>query len=436
MPHLDIATGRKPELSFSARAAALVLWLIIFKPTPVLLLGYFGAKIGDMLIVFTAIAAIVLTIRKLRTPISRYPVTLVILVSLLGLEIQGALYGSTSWLPTTVLDSVQFVNWVNFIILYLFGCTVAPFFGAQLLKKLLPIVIVFSVFSWVLFFNLGNIKSVASLMFELGKSRGIENSASHLGLFRLASTFGNPNYFGLFCAYLAALGVYLSLIAQGNLGKWIAFTTSAVLLTLLSGSRTAAAAFIIAGSCAALFAGFDLAQKKKFSRLLILTAVVTPFAFYFGASFIVSNIEKLERYTDIQNMSESWNARALVWENLSDLNTSAYTILFGVGSHEIHTGNLDSQYVATLYRMGIFGLLCLACLLVWSIYIGGKLRKRSYGTLDNGLGASMQILALVLIVGSTTAQSFSHFQTAAFFLLQLAVVENRVFQRVRAKGIR
>lgn len=408
-------------------SASLVLWLLVFKPTPVLLFGYLGVKFGDILIVLFALIAIVCTPPVFKASVSRNPVALNALLCLLFLEIISALYGSGTDIPTNVLDSFQFVNWINLIIVYFFGTALAPVFIKQYLKMLVIIILTFIVFSWLLFFNFADIKTLTSVAFDYGKSRGIENNRSHLGLFRLASTFNNPNYFGLFCAYLSALGVYLTLIAKGGSWRWCTFTISAALLTLLSGSRTALISLIFAGLCAVFFASLDLTWKKRIFLLYFAAIAAVLLGSSFGIDYISQNFEKLERLNDLENMRTSWYARLLVWNNLSDLNSSIYTMLFGVGSHEDYTGNLDSQYVAAFYRTGLLGLLLVLGLFFWSLSIGGKLRKRSDDFVYRGMGASIQILTIVIAVGSLTAQTFSHFQMATTFILQVAIVEKIYF---------
>ena len=413
----------KQSRRLSRLFAFLTFLLILFKPTPVVVLGYFGAKIGDVFIILCSIAAIVFAAPIGRVLTSRCPIALCALLSLLILEIASALYGLLSDLPTDIFDSVLFLNWFNLIILYFFGISIASRFREELMWKLIMIILMFCAFSWLLFFNIGNIKALSSVIFDYGKSRGIENSASHLGLFRLASTFGNPNYFGLFCAYLAALGIYFSVTRHDKFWSVFIFTVSATLLTLLSGSRTALLSFIIASAGALYFSWVDISRKKKIYALCFLVCVIIPFGSYFGGTYILQNLEKLDRLNDFENMRDSWYARTLVWQNLSDLNTSVYRTLFGIGSHERYTGNLDSQYVATAYRTGLLGFSCFICLFVWAFGVGGRLRTRSENAAEKGIAVSVQILAIVMAVGSITTQNLSHFQMASMFIIQLAMVE-------------
>jgi hypothetical protein len=405
--------------------------LIVFKPSPVANLGYLGAKIGDVTLFLLTICAVLLGAKRGKIIVSKPCVTLIILLCFTFLEIQSAIIGQISEINTSTADTVQFLAWILLLPMCLLGYSFRAQRQEAIWKRVILIVVIFQVFSWILFSNIGGIEGLTSQIYDLGKSRGMENSASHLGLFRLASTFGNPNYFGFICAFSAGFSLYAFLSFAKNRMVFFAIAISSVGLVIVSGSRTSLASLIAVSLFAIIWAVADVKKVVRHVEISML-AIFSVFLLATPKN-LLSLLDDFKRFTDVDNMNASWNARTEVWGNLESLNTSFYTLLFGLGSHEQHTGNLDSLFVSTLYKNGMVGLLLIFILLSWAVYVGYRLSSRPRLTSDVKLGRAIQIFTIVILVTSISAQPLAHFQVASLYILLLSVCEIRM-GNLRVKG--
>jgi hypothetical protein len=203
--------------------------------------------------------------------------------------------------------------------------------------------------SILILFNFWGVKEVLGSLYELDKSRSV--SVDNTGnLFRLSSTFTNPNYFGLFICALSS--IFVSLYFRTFNLKNLLGVLVCLSLVLVSGSRTALISFIFV----VLFIGAF--QILKYSRrepklIISLTVVILILAFTLPI-FIEKVMASLGRYTDLENMANSMNARFNAWDIA--LRWIYDYPLLGIGSNKVNMTSVDNNYIYLLYKNGLVGL--------------------------------------------------------------------------------
>ena len=370
------------------------LIFILFKPTPTLLLGpAIGMKIPDVIFIVLSVIFLYLYRHHFKS-IPLLPIVFLFLMVEILSQFKGTIVN-----VVLINDLVELIRPIEFILALAVGSTLCEK-GSKLYydKFTILIIILFITFSLLIFFDFMGIKSASTIFYEVGKSRGYSDINTK-NIWRLASTFTNPNYFGLFCCAIAGVLLYrlLSFWLMLDALFFVVFTS----FVILSGSRTGLVSLI----CIFIAIFFvDLVSKgiKTKSRIVsygsifIFSLIALPKIFDVGQKV-------LWRFTNVQNMEESFGARIEAWN--SALITIQSNFIIGVGSNKSMVKSLDNNYLMILYKNGIVGLLIVSFILLLILNLGFKLYNKS--KLEDQYGSAISVLllssVLVIIIGMLTA---------------------------------
>lgn len=370
------------------------LFFILFKPTPTLLLGpAIGMKTPEVIFIILSIVFLYLYGSYLKSiPLFTW------IFSLFIIEIVSQFKGT---LINVVLinDLVELIRPAEFILAIIVGSLLCEKGSRLYYDKLTILIIVsFVIFSIFIFFDFMGFKSVSSVLFEVSKSRG-HSEINTKNIWRLASTFTNPNYFGLFCCAISGVLLYRLL------NFWLALDAILFCIftsfVILSGSRTGLLSLVCIFT-AILFVDLTTKGIKTKVRLLsygsifIFSLIALPKLYEVGQKI-------LWRFTNVENMEESFGARVDAWS--SALVTIESNLIIGVGSNKSVVTSLDNNYLMILYKNGVLGLLIVSFVLLITLNIGFKLYNKS--KLEDHYGSCIAVLllssVLVIIVGMFTA---------------------------------
>ncbi|WP_193278014.1 O-antigen ligase family protein, partial [Vibrio navarrensis] len=203
-------------------------------------------------------------------------------------------------------------------------------------------------------------------LYEVGKSRGYSEE-NIKNIWRLASTFTNPNYFGIFCSVVTSLMFYL-VIREINTRNTTLFLSFFVFV-VISGSRTALISLVLSLSLILVLdlcsKGIKTKQRAFFYSFLFLIII-------FALPKVLSSAsEVLWRFTNVDNMEESFGARLDAWSGA--FRSIEQSILIGVGSNKSEIQSVDSNYVLILYKNGMIGLLMEFGMLIYILFASFKL---------------------------------------------------------------
>ncbi|EHU4934663.1 O-antigen ligase family protein [Vibrio vulnificus] len=380
----------------------LFVLIVLFKPTPTGILGAeIGLKIPDLIFIF--ITSFFLILHKRYVIVDKVAIILfVFIVFDLISQINGVLSGN----DIIINDLVDLIIPIEVVLAYMAG--VAFFrsgYRALFNKKITIIIAAFVFFNYLMFFDLFAFKSLMSNFYEVGKSRGYSEENIR-NIWRLASTFTNPNYFGLFCSLITSLFFYFLTrkIETRSIVLFFVFLSFVV----ISGSRTALISLVFSLSLIlvldVLSKGIKTKQRVVFYSFLFLIVI---FAL---PKVLLSASEFLWRFTNVDNMEESFGARLDAWGGA--FKSIENYILIGVGSNKSELQSVDSNYVLILYKNGILGLFMELSILIYISFVSFDLylKKNASEHPDASVGILGCCSVIILLVSMITSipLSMSH----------------------------
>ncbi len=410
---LDVTTNGRNISSF---------WMIFlfavffFKPTPTGILGpEIGMKIPDVIYTLIFIAFWIRHGHLVKK--GTIPILLLLLFILEALSLfKGVL------LHNIVLgDMIEVIRPLIFLLAFYVGSALVHVSLSEKIKRsFMLILLIFIIFSIILFFDFYGIKNYISNFYEVGKSRGIsgENISN---IWRLSSTFTNPNYFGMVSGVISSFMFYKLI----NSFKFLTIFYLLVFVSfiLISGSRTALAATLVTFVLIVLFDLFSGAIKRK--KSLKIYFVIFLFFVAFLPSLFHTITDVLWRFSNTDNMSESFGARLDMWEIV--FSSIENNPLIGLGSNKSEIKSIDNNYLMILYKNGILGLLLVMGIFIYSFKIVIKLYKAKISSpIVRQQNRDIAILLLssiiIIMIGMLTAVPFymSHISIPFFLLLGYA----------------
>jgi hypothetical protein len=386
------------------------LIIFLFKPTPVNFLGpEIGMKIPDVMFVFIMI--LYLSVHRVIVRLGAITYTIAFLVVF---ELLSQVIGATSH-DIVINDLVELIRWPIFLLALICGYSM----GAKSEKIIfsggvLIVFILFIVFSMVLFFDFSGSKEIIANFYEVGKSRG-HSEINVYNIWRLSSTFTNPNYFSFFCSTMV-IWFFYCFLTIGKLRNAVFFLAFLGML-LLTGSRTGLVSFFVVFTCIIFLDFFTNGLKSSRSKWMygsMLTSLI------FVIPFVVEFLSKLLwRYANTKNIQVNIDARILAWKEV--MGSISENILFGVGSNKSEVSSIDSNYVLLLYKNGLLGLLLVLFLFFLSFRVGYKLyiKSNKVDSYDNRLSVLLLVSTSVMLIGMLTAIPFymTHLSVPFIFIL-------------------
>lgn len=373
----------------------LFVFIVLFKPTPTGILGAeFGLKIPDL--IFIGITSIFLLLHKNYVVVDKVTIILVLFILF---DLISQFNGLISGNDIIINDLVDLIIPIEVVLAYMSGVAFyRSGYRAYFNKKITIILFVFIAFSFLMFFDLFSFKSLASNFYEVGKSRGYSQENVN-NIWRLASTFTNPNYFGIFCSVVTSLLFYLLTreISTRNIILFFVF----LLFVVISGSRTALISLVLSLSLILFLDIFSKGIKTKkrvvfYSFLFLIVIFALP-------KVLLSASEVLWRFTNVDNMQESFGARLDAWGGA--FRSIEQFILIGVGSNKSELQSVDSNYVLILYKNGMLGLLMELGMLVYILFVSFKLylKKNAIKHSDTSVGILGCCSVIILFVSMITS---------------------------------
>jgi len=391
----------------------LLLAVILFKPTPTVILGpTVGMKIPDLIYV-----SVFLIFISLHNKFIKFNKLFLIVSLLMFIEALSLLIGVFKH-EIIINDMVELFRPIVYILAFLTGTILSNInfkngYNERIIDLLLVLFIIFSI---LIFFNIYGIKEIIGNIYELGKSRGVaDHNISNI--FRLSSTFTNPNYFGMFSTILSGFFFYKTL--QDLKLKYLFYFFIFLFFIFISGSRTSLFSFFLLSIILIII---DLLIIRKFyikKNIVYITLLFVLILFI--PTFIDLVLDKLWRFANIENMQESFGARLNMW-NIA-LNSIYENILFGVGSNKSEIESLDNNYLIILYKQGLFGLLILFSIFIYSIIISLKLLIKKSNIFQE-LGVLSICFIIVFLIGMISAVPFYMSHLSIPFILLLGVLSN------------
>ncbi|MCQ9088102.1 O-antigen ligase family protein [Vibrio alginolyticus] len=381
---------------------ALFIFVVLFKPTPTGLLGAeFGLKVPDL--IFLILTSYFILLHKGYVSIDKVAIALVLfLVFDLISQVNGLVSGNN----IIINDLVDVIIPIEILLAYISG---VAFYRAgyrcYFTREVLVIIFLFVVFSYLVFFDPFSFKSLASNFYEVGKSRGFSEENTK-NIWRLASTFTNPNYFGIFCSIVTSLLFYLVIIKTSMRNMILFFIFFS--FVIISGSRTALLSLVLSLSMVLILdilsKGINTKKRLFFYSILLLIIIFAM------PKILLSASEVLWRFTNVDNMEESFGARLDAWGGA--FRSIEKFILIGVGSNKSELQSIDSNYILILYKNGIVGLLMELGMLIYILFVsfGLYLKKNKIKHSDTSIGILGCCSVIVISISMITSipLSMSH----------------------------
>ncbi|KLE24595.1 O-antigen ligase family protein [Vibrio diabolicus] len=374
---------------------AFFIFVVLFKPTPTGILGAeFGLKVPDL--IFLVFTSFFLLLHKGYVSIDKVAIALVLFIVFdLISQVNGFISGNN----IIINDLVDIIIPIEILLAYISGMA---FYRAGyrvfFTSEILIIIILFVVFSYLIFFDPFSFKSLVSNLYEVGKSRGYSEENTK-NIWRLASTFTNPNYFGIFCSVVASLLFYLVTIKTSMKNMMLFFIFLS--FVIISGSRTALLSLVLSLSLVLIL---DILSKGiKTRKRVFFYSVLFLIVIFAMPKFLMSASEVLWRFTNVDNMEESFGARLDAWDGA--FRSIEQFILIGVGSNKSELQSIDSNYVLILYKNGIVGLLMDLGMLAYILSVSFKLylKKNKIKHSDTSIGILGCCSVIILSVSMITS---------------------------------
>lgn len=391
-----------------------IFMLILMRPSPDIIVGpEVSSKIFDLVIVGLATCIAVVQRKYIGHELMRsFPVRALILLSLvemISFSI-GALDSRKS-----VLDAVEFSRWLAYLPLLVLGYTMVKYRPEVFIWAYERSLWVLALVSLAIFVNFGGTEGALEIFYEMSKSRGMESEGGAVGLWRLASTFSNPNYFGIHAAMAA--GVLISFVRLGEKISYsrVCLALVYVFFVIVSGSRTALIA-LAAVSVALVLVRSDFALRRSplfaFVAFLIATTVM-PVLFVWGGGYLVENTW---RFSNFDNMYLSMGIRFEIWRVMIDSATGNFLFaVLGQGANRDMFAVADNTYVLMFYKNGFIGLCVLMAILVQALY--RSIADARGVSFQKYFGLSVFGGTIIIAISCLTSVPFQHSQLSMIFFL-------------------
>lgn len=303
----------------------------------------------------------------------------VLMVESLSLLWVGLLQSDSPLLTYAVLGMFKIVSVLVYFGVFLLYLTVHP----EAFKDIL------SAWWWVstIIVSIGAVVGMMNIF-------GIQSPLTDIMLeaYRLRGTLTDPNAFASYC--ILSLSLILVLRASKGQRAPILLTSVFMLAILLTGSRAAAPALIVAGLVVALTS----APMRKFLTPVVPSVLITAGLMY----FVTSGPLQVEAFDRVGTGVESQGAddiRFLLWRTALDLWTNNPIFGVGIGQYQVAgekflgypPGNIPhNTYLSLLAEFGIVGFIAVLSV---PVLVGHQLYK---------LHRTKDIVASCLLIGFLT----------------------------------
>lgn len=386
---------------------------LVYKPSPTKLLGAsLGLKFGDFLL-FIIILVILLYDYKIVVPKTRNFMILVIILLVDMLSIMKSVFSGT----LIFADVFELFRPLMYLMLYIsvYKIANANIFNKKAMKKLFIGYLVFIGFSLIQLINLFNVKSYMSYFYEISKSRTMDTSAT---IWRLASTFTNPNYFGVFLVIITCFLFALLLTSKGKL-KYGIPTIITIILIMFTGSRTSIISLVLSLLSIFLVLLIDLAKKRKNRKvfsILFVAAIALAFTILKLAPFVYA---QFVRFSDYENIYYNFYTRYLAWE--SALEMWKTNPLLGNGPYKAYMDSFDNNYVVVLFRSGLIGFIAFVSLFLNNYRVSFKLIRLTPNEKIRTYCLSIVGVITTILVSMMASVSYNFIQVGAIFIFLIAI---------------
>jgi len=258
---------------------------------------------------------------------------------------------------------------------------------------------------------LGTIKAIVlplvCLFWGLLPIYGFDLSYVEKGYLRSAGAMVNPNAAGIMGAFLWPAAYYLWRVSDKRRSVWLFATATLGFMVLISGSRGALAATLVA------IAALILQGKRTKGTLGLAVAMV---AIGCGVALGVIGVpEVVERYLRVENLEvlggrrETW---PVVWAALGErpfsgygFGTEEYIFEYVGASFSMHSGAMvHNSYLGFALQVGLLGALLLFLPLV---YVAGTGAREGMASSDQRTAALVASVMAALVIAMTESWIYS-----------------------------
>ena len=391
-----------------------VVLLVLMRPSPAAPLGpETSSKIFDLLIISIATCLVISQKKYIDPGLTRSaPARALILLSVI--EMLSFFAGAVDH-KKYFQDAIEFTRWLAYLPLLALGYTAAKANPDFLVKSYERSLWILAALSIAFFFNFFGVESELQSVYEMGKSRGLESDSGVRGLWRLASTFSNPNYFGIHAAIAVCALVSFSRIGERVNYPRLLLAAIFVFMVIVSGSRTALIALLVSVTCLIMIRSDYLLKRSALTALLSSLALTFVFTFVviYGVNYLIENTW---RFSNIDNMYLSMGLRFEIWREMFESGASSFIYsIIGQGANRTEFVVADNNYILMFYKNGLIGF----CVFLWlitsilhrSIIVArGSTAFRSFGLATFGA-------VLVVAISAMTSVPFQHSQLSMIFFI-------------------
>lgn len=397
-----------------------LMLIVIWKPTPTILFGEsLGYKFGDILLLITIISILV----RIKNIINPMNLNYIFLVIFIFVEI-FSLFFSSLRLPVILDDLFELFRPVLYLLIYLtvYSLVNNSTFHKDSIRRVYIALFIFFVISVFQLFNFLGTKNIMSFFYEVSKSRTFDTSES---IWRLASTFTNPNYFSFFLAITLSF-FFSGILASENIKEkvWnLIFSIVVLSLVLFTGSRTGLVASII--SVLGIYFVYTFKTYRK-STIYKFISIVTFFTLMIFITFYSQDfLNRFERFSDVENIKFNLYVRYEIW--FEALDKWKQSPLIGNGPYKYYMDTFDSNYVLMLYRYGLIGLTLFIVLFLFNIL-------KSIKNANTKFSLGMVGVNIVFMISMISAISFNFIQLGAIYIGLVAVQDKIIYLNERGKN--
>lgn len=390
-----------------------IITFLIWKPSPTAVIGEsLGYKIGDLLLFLIVVCVFIIT-KKASIPNN---FNFFFLICFMLIEILS-LFLSSLKLPIILDDIFELFRPALYLLIYLliYSLTNSEIFNEKNIRRVRISLFLFFLISFFQLINFLGVKNVMSFFYELSKSRTLDTSET---IWRLASTFTNPNYFAFFLSI--TFGFFFSgfLMTSKNKEKLVLliFTSVSFIFVLFTGSRTGLLTTVLS-LVSIYFVYVQRNYKNKMGgtvfSIVIFIGITTISIIYFEDFF-----NKFERFSNFENIKYNLYLRYEIW--FDALNQWKENPLLGNGPYKYFMDTFDSNYVLVLYRYGLIGIV------VFILFFAFNLTK-SLKHSSNIFSLGMVGLNIVFLVSMISAIPYNFIQLGAIYICLVAIQDKLIY---------
>jgi len=198
---------------------------------------------------------------------------------------------------------------------------------------------------------------------------------------RTISTYGNPNFAGLFFSIGAICNVYRTIYSKGNFLINISIFVLIVFLCLVALSSRTSIILLAVTACLYVSLHLTTANIPNAKKVPVILAIIcTPFLIYYGVNLIPQEMipTRISTFLNTSTTAEGlYNStmlsRSANWTNVLAELSMRDQLFFGNGPGPSFI--IDSSFLYIFYTQGALGLLLLCFLWCWPIFTYIKLRR-------------------------------------------------------------